>query len=360
MGRKNAYVGGIIGANPLVAPTVFASSDPHTFDDGVYRYHEFTSDGTLTVTSGGTFDVLLVGGGGAGGYGHAGGGAGGEVVIGTGLTMTDNGSITVTVGAGGSLVSSKTAPGGNGSLSTITSSGLATPISAKVGQGGRSRNMPDSNLDRTNVSNTGGGSDGFEAPKHTNSSYGEAGFADGNTSGYFDTQGNPITQTATGTVSISSYTNENGGSYTIHGGNLGGIGSNMHSSGSAARYAGGAGGAGAGADGINRTGSLRGHGGDGVQVTGWGSTDYYYGGGGGGAYVSGGPGSGGDGGGGGAAHYNAGGGSGGTGGRSVGGNGGGVGGSGGANTGGGGGAGKYNTVSGGSGGSGIVVIRYAI
>ena len=31
-----------------------------------YRIHEFTSDGTFTVTAGGDVDILLVGGGGSG------------------------------------------------------------------------------------------------------------------------------------------------------------------------------------------------------------------------------------------------------------------------------------------------------
>ncbi len=66
---------------------------------GGYKYHTFTSDGTLTVTQGGKFDCLLVAGGGGGGSSSAdGGGAGGFVVA---CTTFDAGSVSVDVGSGG-------------------------------------------------------------------------------------------------------------------------------------------------------------------------------------------------------------------------------------------------------------------
>jgi hypothetical protein len=299
---------------------VFASSDLHTFDSGGYRYHEFTSSGTLAVTSGGTFDVLLVGGGGGGGSSNAGGGGGGEVIIGTGLTLPSGANtITVTVGAGGAGGTNANTLGTNGSASSIVATSGLTTISARPGGVGKSRFTQVAPV--TGVSNSGGGSDGEHLVDR------------------------PAGAAETG-VSASSYTTENGGSYSIYGGNIGGDGSGWHSTNRA--YDGGAGGAGAG---FVNTGD-DGDGGPGVQVTGWGSNNYYYGGGGGSSNYQKNGGAGGIGGGGGGG----GGGSGGGSARTSGGSGGGAGG---ANTGGGGGGGYLNAT-GGSGGSGIVVIRYAI
>lgn len=70
-----------------------------------YNYTSFTSDGTLTVTTAGLFDVLLVGGGNAGygwaggaGYSGGGGGAGGVLQQTIYLAAA---TYTVDVGAGG-------------------------------------------------------------------------------------------------------------------------------------------------------------------------------------------------------------------------------------------------------------------
>lgn len=69
-----------------------------------YNYLTFTSDGTLTVTKAGLFDILAFGGGGAGGDGdggsgggHGGGGAGGRVQSIIYLSANQ----TITIGAGG-------------------------------------------------------------------------------------------------------------------------------------------------------------------------------------------------------------------------------------------------------------------
>lgn len=315
-----------------IGNTFSATGGDSDFTYSGKSYHEFLSDGTLTFSSGGTFDVLLVGGGGGGGDNNAGGGAGGEVVIGTGLTLSSGGTITVTVGDGGAGATADTALGINGGASSIAATGLTT-ITAKSGQGGESRKATVSNDDTG--SNSGGAADGFEANDGTAST------------------GN----------SASSYTNENGGSYTVHGGNTGGNGSNGVVSPS---FRGGGGGAGAGGDGESQTATEDGDGGVGVQVTGWGPTDYYYGGGGGSSnyQIQGGDGGIGGGGGGsasggGAAAVGIGGGS----ARNSGANGTGTstssaGGAGGDNTGGGGGGGAFSTGNGGAGGSGIVVIRY--
>ncbi len=67
--------------------------------DGGYKYHTFTSDGTLTVTQGGKFDCLIVAGGGGGGSSTAdAGGAGGVVAT---CAVFESGAVSVDVGSGG-------------------------------------------------------------------------------------------------------------------------------------------------------------------------------------------------------------------------------------------------------------------
>jgi len=67
--------------------------------NGGYKYHTFTSDGTLTVTQGGKFDCLLIAGGGGGGSSSAdGGGAGGVVAT---CAVFEPGAVSVDVGSGG-------------------------------------------------------------------------------------------------------------------------------------------------------------------------------------------------------------------------------------------------------------------
>ncbi len=91
-----------------------------------YTLLTFTTDGTLTATSAGLFDCLLVAGGGGGGaqggnYGNGGGGGGGGVFRTT--VYLDATSYAVTVGAGGTANTSK---GGNSSIavtSTLSSIG---------------------------------------------------------------------------------------------------------------------------------------------------------------------------------------------------------------------------------------------
>jgi hypothetical protein len=66
-----------------------------------YNVHTFTSSGTLTVTSSGLVDVLVVGGGGGAGVDYGSGGGGGGALIEKGGVFLEGGSTTVTVGAGG-------------------------------------------------------------------------------------------------------------------------------------------------------------------------------------------------------------------------------------------------------------------
>lgn len=86
----------LIEAAPVDDPAATGGTETTA---GGYKYHTFTSSGTLTVTSAGTFEVLLVGGGG-GGCSDAGGGGGGGGVVLASKTISA-GDYTVIVGEGG-------------------------------------------------------------------------------------------------------------------------------------------------------------------------------------------------------------------------------------------------------------------
>ncbi|MFZ4569376.1 MAG: glycine-rich domain-containing protein, partial [Bacteroidota bacterium] len=69
-----------------------------------YKLHTFTSDGNFVVSTGGWFDVLLVGGGGASGFAvqtYTGGGGAGGVVQQT--VYLSPATYPVDVGAGGAI-----------------------------------------------------------------------------------------------------------------------------------------------------------------------------------------------------------------------------------------------------------------
>ena len=96
--NSNAWV-------PLMTQGIQASGGDSVYDidsDGTtYRVHVFTSaNSTFTVTKGGNIDYLIVGGGGAGGFGDrvGGGGAGGFI---TGSTTVTTQNYAISIGAGG-------------------------------------------------------------------------------------------------------------------------------------------------------------------------------------------------------------------------------------------------------------------
>jgi hypothetical protein len=87
-----------------------------------YIVHTFTTSGTLTVTTGGEVDYLVVAGGG-GGAGYGGGGAGGYR---TGATFITTDTYSIVIGAGGvgrAGTTDSSSNGNNSVFSTITSIG---------------------------------------------------------------------------------------------------------------------------------------------------------------------------------------------------------------------------------------------
>jgi hypothetical protein len=105
-----------------------------------YTLLSFTSDGTLTVTKAGLFDILCVGGGGGGGaqlYGGepTGGGGGGMACIST--LFLPVASYTVDVGVGGAGGDSNTHAGSLGETSVIFNAKATTSVMHAIGgQGG--------------------------------------------------------------------------------------------------------------------------------------------------------------------------------------------------------------------------------
>jgi hypothetical protein len=103
----------------------------------VYKLHTFTSSGTLTVSSGGEFEYLVIAGGGGGGCGTAGGGGAGGYrtnvsgqssgggASAEGTAELSAGSHTITIGAGGAGAITSTSDatnGGNTSIGSIVQS----------------------------------------------------------------------------------------------------------------------------------------------------------------------------------------------------------------------------------------------
>jgi SPRY domain/Concanavalin A-like lectin/glucanases superfamily len=237
-------------------------------------------------------DYLVVAGGGAGGENAGGGGGAGGYKTST-FTLSTLNTYSIAVGAGGALGAS-TLPGGSGTNSSVSGTGLSTVTSTGGGGGGALGYPPGGYNTPNGVSGGSGGGGG---------------------GGY------------------GGYSGGTGGAGTAGQGNNGGTGFN----GSSVPTLGGAGGGGASATGNNGTSGTGGAGGAGTASSISGSSVTYAGGGGGGGATGGAGGSGG----------------GGTGGYNSGASG--VAGT--ANTGGGGGGGGNGSGTG-TGGSGIVIISY--
>ena len=266
--------------------------------DGSYWYHTFTSSGTFIPSQALTVDYLVVAGGGGGGS-----------AVNSGNSEGAGGG-----GAGG-LRSTVTATGGGGSLETALSLSANTVYQAIVGAGGAGGAVSNNN-----------GTNGTNSIFSTITSVGGGGGGKAATTGLTGGSGG-----GGGAGPSAPYA---GGSRTVNQGFAGG-------SGYFSARAGGGGGAGAVGEDASSGNVRGGNGGAGVAVSITGSSVTYAGGGGGGEYATGG-----------------------TGGSGGGGNGGSYSPSvqaqaGTTNRGAGGGGASFNLAAG-SGGSGIVIIRYAV
>lgn len=102
--------------------------------DGAYTVLTFTTNGSLNVSSAGTFEILIVGGGGGGGdAGPSGGGGGGGGVLYGNLSI-NIGNYTVVIGTGGAGGPADTA-GSNGMDTTVNFSSIATATGGGGGAG---------------------------------------------------------------------------------------------------------------------------------------------------------------------------------------------------------------------------------
>ena len=137
-----------------IPPAMAASGGTETTTtvDGVsYKFHTFTSSGTLNITSAGVADILVVAGGGSGGQDCGGGGGGGgmlfNAVTGSASHATSTaaanpfsstGNKTITIGAGGAQGDSGSAYAGYPGSDSIVydDSGTATALMAGDGGGG--------------------------------------------------------------------------------------------------------------------------------------------------------------------------------------------------------------------------------
>ncbi|MCE9616027.1 MAG: DUF5123 domain-containing protein [Lentisphaerae bacterium] len=211
-----------------------------TYADG-YRIHTFTSGGTLTFNQADLVDVLVVGGGGGGGGWVGGGGGAGGVLYQAGFGVSP-GSITVTVGAGGTAgantdVTGFGGAGGDSEFSSLTAVG--------GGRGGATR-----------VNNTGTGGSGGGAGSSLNATV-------------MTGQGGTVGQGSNGGSSASGLNEGAGGGggaggagangTTSQGGN-GGAGVAYSISGSSVTYGGGGGGAKYAAPAVGGTGGAGGGG----------------------------------------------------------------------------------------------------
>ena len=227
-----------------------------------YQYWTYTASGTLTVTTAGFADVLVIGGGAGGGCRRGGGGGAGGYLEVTNAYLPA-GSLTVTVGAGGTGAANEPDPGKQGSASRVGSYyGIggggggpgASPLNGiDGGSGGGGSSGPGTSTGGAGVPSQGnnGGTGAYTGPNYGAGGGGGASANGGNGTGSAAGAG--------GAGSSNSYT----GSAVSRGGGGGG-GALTSGAGAGGTGGGGAGGTGgAGTAGTANTGGGGGGGGDG-------------------------------------------------------------------------------------------------
>lgn len=161
----------ISAQNTIQQPTISfngSAQNPIPLSGNDY-YYAFTSNasgntGTITFSTSTVCDILVIGGGGSGGTASGGGGGAGGVVYQKGVTLT-SGTYTVTVGAGGSAVTTENTVGNSGSPSTIMFNSAILSLNGisyegKGGGGGGSYNSGANNNNGKQGGSGGGGAGG--------------------------------------------------------------------------------------------------------------------------------------------------------------------------------------------------------
>jgi len=233
----------------------FSNSATGTYTDtGVdYKYITFTASGTLTVTKAGFADVLVVGGGGAGGFGNfdgggniqsSGGGAGGFVELQNAYLPA--GTETIVIGAGGTGSATDVNVAARGNHSSFSKWLAVGGGMGVIYPKGNTAVTPGQSID----GGSGGGGSGGTAGIGITGQGNNGGTGVG---GYNQSAGGGGGAGAVG-VNSSGTT-----------GGAGGSGSSSSITGSAVTYSGGGGGAG------NSTGGSGGSGGGGTGATGAGN-----------------------------------------------------------------------------------------
>jgi hypothetical protein len=95
--EENQSVSRLFTLNYIVS--VFEAVGGSVTTNGMYTYHTFTTNDTLTVAGEATIEYVVIGAGGGGGTDHGGGGGAGQLLVGS-VVFTD-GTYTVTIGLGG-------------------------------------------------------------------------------------------------------------------------------------------------------------------------------------------------------------------------------------------------------------------
>ena len=201
--------------------------------DGTYWYHQFLYSGTFTPLKALTADYLIVAGGGggagAGGSGGGGGGGAGGMKTSTGLSLTTT-AYTCTIGAGGAGGLGQLAP----TVGTIGNTSSFNSISTTGGgYGGKQGNAPVSN--GGNGGSGGGGGAEFTATNTAGTGVSGEGSAGGTVTTFRGAAGGG------GKGSVGTNTSGSTGNLNAPGGN-GGTGSASSITGTSLNYAGGGGG----------------------------------------------------------------------------------------------------------------------
>ena len=165
--------GGGLASIFFAGPSAFAEGGTE-IEEGGYKYHVFTTPGTLTTKVDNLgVEYLVVGGGGAGAQYIGGGGGGGGVRF-SAISLGPASTINITVGAGGTQAITGVAEGG-------WPSSLGSFITSDGGGTGGGSKTPNASLHGGN-----GGSGGGGGNYQTVGSYGS-----GNVAPYHPSQGNP-------------------------------------------------------------------------------------------------------------------------------------------------------------------------